>query len=180
VFIRDSPAAIYYASPTQVNLLVPSDLTPGPATLRLALDGRSGPSIPIVLRRAAPALFVAGNRTAIALRPDGSVVTAARPARPGDTVTLYATGLGDLVPPLPPAQIPRSARSIERTEELRITLNGIPSPASAILYAGAAPGFAGLYQINWTVPPVPAPQPAIRVELGDESSPDGVILEAVP
>jgi len=45
VLINLIPASIYYASPTQVNALLPPLLTPGNATLQLVRDGIAGPRL---------------------------------------------------------------------------------------------------------------------------------------
>ncbi|MEZ5355900.1 MAG: hypothetical protein R2762_24980 [Bryobacteraceae bacterium] len=180
VYVANMPAAIYYVSPTQVNLLLPADLPAGPARLRLALDGRSGPEVPIVLRPAAPALFQMEGRVAIATRPDGSLITAERRARPGETIVLYATGLGELSPPLPPGQLARTAAWIARAGEFRLWIDGASVPREAILYAGAAPGFAGLYQINLVLPSLVGARPTIRIAVGDDASPADVVVEAAP
>ena len=42
LLIKNTVAFIYFVSPTQVNFLVPSTLTPGPADLLFSLDGRYG------------------------------------------------------------------------------------------------------------------------------------------
>jgi uncharacterized protein (TIGR03437 family) len=54
--------------------------------------------------------------------------------------------------------------------KLTILLDGVPVSASAIEYAGQAPGFAGLYQINFTLPPTTAANPEIRLELDGATS----------
>ncbi len=57
VYINRIRTQIYYVSPNQINILVPSDFRPGKATLEIALDGVWGPAAAIELKAAAPALF---------------------------------------------------------------------------------------------------------------------------
>src|SRR5580698_9042334 len=52
VLINNIPANIYYVSPTQVNLLIPTSLIPGPVTIQLVVDSVAGPAIPILLQNA--------------------------------------------------------------------------------------------------------------------------------
>lgn len=180
ISIGDVPAHIYYVSPTQVNLLVPGSLTPGPAPLLLDVDGRAGPVVMVELVAAAPALFLRGDSRAVACRADGSLITEERPARPGDIVVLYATGLGRTRPNPKPGEIPTQAAALERLSEFSVLLNGQPVAAGQVLYAGLAPGFPGLYQVNLRLPE-PAPKNAeLRLRLGQELSPAGVLLALEP
>jgi uncharacterized protein (TIGR03437 family) len=76
------------------------------------------------------------------------------PAKLGDTLTIYALGLGltdqnvadgAASPTSPLANVPVSY----------FTIGGgfdYPVQDGAILFAGLAPGFVGLYQINMTIP----------------------------
>jgi uncharacterized protein (TIGR03437 family) len=180
VYIRGVPAHIYYVSPTQVNLLIPSTLMPGPAELQLTVDGRAGPAVQIQLSAAAPALFSLSERWIVACRPDGSVVSQEQPARPGDLVILYATGLGRTVPNPRSGEIPAQAAVLERLSEFLVLLDGVPVGPDRIAYAGVAPGFAGLYQINLRLPDALPPNPAVRLKLGDEISPPCGALPVTP
>ena len=88
---------LFYVSPGQVNLQIPSDLGDGDQTLTLSWLGRPDTSAAFTVSRNAPGLFsqwVNGQSFAAALHQDGSEITAASPARKGETITLYATGLG--------------------------------------------------------------------------------------
>jgi uncharacterized protein (TIGR03437 family) len=81
-----------------------------------------------------------------------------QPAHPGDIVQLYVTGLGNAtpngnpnLPPLPTGQpAPASGTPLyETTGSPTLTVNGI---AAHVFFSGVAPGFAGLYQIDFQVP----------------------------
>lgn len=176
VLIQNIPAGIYYVSPNQINLLIPAELLPGPARLQVIQDGRAGPEVQIRLRSAAPALYQLDRETAIAVRAGGALATAEAPARPGEVVVLYATGLGEVVPPLAAGEIPRAAAPLKRLSEFVIFLDGLAVEASHILYAGVTPGFAGLYQINLRLPATVGRNPEVRVAVGEELSPPGVHL----
>lgn len=180
VSIGEVPAHIYYVSPTQVNLLIPSNLLPGPAELQLTLDGRAGPAVRIELAAAAPALFLLNERWIIACRADGSVITEENPARSGEIVILYATGLGRTVPNPRSGELPRRAAPLERLAEFDVLLDGEAVGAARLLYAGVAPGFAGLYQINLRLPEPAPPNPQVRLRLGDLLSPASGRLPLIP
>jgi uncharacterized protein (TIGR03437 family) len=180
VLIGGQNANLYYASPTQINFLIPSALLPGSVNLQLVIDGLAGPSIPIQLTPAAPALFQLDAQTAVATEADGSVLTAATPAAPGDIVILYATGLGQTVPPVESGILPTAAAPLSDLGNFTIVLNGAAVDPSVIAYAGIAPGFAGLYQINVILPASTAANPQIQIGLNGILSPAGILLPVRP
>ena len=80
-----------------VTVLVPPELRAGPATVALRVgDNVSRRQVHIL--RAAPGIFQVrmrdGETRAILLHADGSLVDLDRPARGGETLRLFATGLG--------------------------------------------------------------------------------------
>ena len=174
VLVRNVYAAIYYVSPTQINFLVPADLLPGPAAVQVLLDGHAGPAVDIQVAAASPALFQLDAHHAIAIRPDGSVITPEAPAKPGEIVILYATGLGQTIPPVSDGQVMQQATPIEQLSEFKLVLNGVPAGSKAVAYAGIAPGFAGLYQLNVILPKAIKANPEIRIGLGSKLSMAGL------
>jgi uncharacterized protein (TIGR03437 family) len=172
VFINHYPADLYYVSPTQINFLVPPDLLPQPALFQVVIDGQYGTSPPIqfTLAAAAPALFQLDLKNAVATRADGSVITPLAPAQPGEIVVLWATGLGQTAPPAVKNQLPTAAAPLVAGANLSVLLDGVPVDSSAISYAGIAPGYAGLYQINLRLPSSTGANPEIRLQLDDAIS----------
>jgi len=180
VLVNRVPANIYFVSPSQVNLLIPSSVPPGPAEVILIVDSRSGPAVSIRLEEAAPALYLQAPGIAIATRPDGSLVDPASPARPGDWIIVYATGLGQTNPELRYGEAPREAARLARMDLFRVLLAGAAVPPDAVAYAGVAPGFAGLYQVNLKLPDSVPANPEIRIQLGEHASPSGVAIALRP
>jgi uncharacterized protein (TIGR03437 family) len=176
VLINNIPANIYYVSPGQVNLLIPTSLTPGPVMLQLVIDGLSGPAIPIMLGSAAPSLFQADATTVLGVHLDNSLITAASPARAGEIIVLYATGLGPTTPAAVPDQIPQQAASVTPLSSFTMLINGVAVDPQRILYAGVAPTYAGLYQINVQLPAVLPGNPEIRIGFTGILSPVGRVL----
>ena len=176
VLIGGLAANVFYVSPTQINFLVPSLLRPGRTDIQVVLNGIAGPIIPLDLAVASPALFQLDPQTVIATRIDGSLITNDVPARRGDIVTLYATGLGETVPPAVYSTAATKAAALKRLAEFRLLLDGSALDASLILYAGVAPGFAGLYQINVQIPNTVNPNPDLQIGFGDALSPTGLKL----
>lgn len=180
VTIGNLPATIYYVSPDQVNFLVPANLLPGASTVQVVLDGHSGPAIKITLAAASPALFQLDSKTAIAIHPDGTVITEKAPAKPGEIVILYATGLGQTLPPVPYGQLFNDAAPLVQSAEFKLTLAGATANNGAVQYAGIAPGFAGLYQINLLIPKSTRANPEIRIGFGEQLSISGIHLPVSP
>jgi uncharacterized protein (TIGR03437 family) len=163
VYVGSAAAPLLYVSPNQINFLVPAGIGAGPAELRVTLESRGGPAVQLMLDEVSPALFMADPEFAIAQWQDGVVI-------------LYATGLGRTVPPTLSGQLAKAAALIEKLESFRVELAGTELSPDAILYAGAAPGFAGLYQINLRMPESIEPNPEIRISLSGMKSPAGVRL----
>ena len=180
VFINNYPADLYYVSPTQINFLVPPNLSAQAAIVQVVIDGLAGPPIALTLGSAAPGLFQLDLQNAVATEPDGSVLTPASPARPGDIVILYATGLGGVTPPAVYGQLPTAAAPLIAGANLSILLDGTAVPPNAIDFAGVAPDFAGLYQINLTLPMSTGVNPQIQLQLDGASSIAGVHLPVGP
>lgn len=176
VLINNIPANIYYVSPTQVNLLVPTSLIPGPVILQLVVDSLAGPAIPIMLQSAAPSLFQSDATTILAEHLDYSVITASSPAMPGEVVVLYASGLGPTIPAAIPDQIPEQAATITPISSFTMLINGVAVDPSLIYYAGVTPAFAGLFQINVRLPANTLANPEIRIGYAGIMSPPGRIL----
>jgi uncharacterized protein (TIGR03437 family) len=203
VFVADYPAALYYVSPTQVNLLIPGNLRPGVMNLFLARDGASGPVIQITVDATAPALFQTSAGVAVATHADGSLITAAAPASAGEVIVLYANGLGWVYPAglgwtytvasgwTPQAGVPCNedgtqngalpvaAQWLCNMQQLSVWIAGTPIDSGLILYAGVTPGYAGLYQVNVRLPAKFTPNPEVRVAVGTSVSAAGILLPAM-
>jgi len=180
VLVGSIPANLYYVSPGQINFLIPANLLPGTSGVQLVIDGLAGPLIPIQIVPASPELFQLDPQNAVATRPDGSTITPAAPAKPGDIVILYATGLGETLPPAVYSELPTSAAPLKQMADFHILLDGVAVAAPSILYAGIAPGFAGLYQINLRLPDSTGAHPEIRIGVGAALSVTGLQLPVQP
>ena len=154
------PATIFYASATQINALAPSSLAPGNKTeITIAVNGKTVADFTVDVAASVPGIFTVGNGTgpAAAVNQDGSINSAANPADRGSIVSLFATGEGSNV----------SAVSVK-----------MGAYAADVLYAGPAPGFPGLMQINAQVPAGFAPGGILPLVLtvGNTASQAGVTI----
>jgi uncharacterized protein (TIGR03437 family) len=176
VLINLIPANIYFASPAQVNALLPPSLGPGNATLQVVRDGIAGPPVVLNLTNSAPAIFQYDAHTVIATHGNGPLVTAASPAKAGETVVLYASGLGPTSPPAIANKLAQVAAQVSSAGDFRVWLNGAMVDPKLVSYAGLTPGFAGLYQINVQLPANAPANPEIRIGYADQLSPAGRVL----
>jgi uncharacterized protein (TIGR03437 family) len=144
----------------------------------VARQNLAGPVVTIQLDATAPGLFPWNGNDAIATHLNGTLISAASPAHAGEIVVLYAAGLGRTSPDTSSGHIATSAASIVAAAQMQVLLNGAPLPAAGILYAGLAPGFAGLYQVNLVLPtPLPV-NPSIQIAFGALVSPASIYLAA--
>jgi uncharacterized protein (TIGR03437 family) len=176
VYVQDWPVPLLYVSDGQINFLMSSVLNPGTVRVRVVTEGISGPEITVTLVDSAPALFALDGGYAIATSAGGKLLTADAPAHAGDTIVIYATGLGRTSPNPAPGEIPTYAGSILALPSLQVTLAGKSVDPVFIKYAGLTPGSAGLYQINLIVPDGTPPDPQIDVTAGGPPAQPGLKL----
>src|SRR5579871_4647221 len=145
---------LFYVSPGQINFQVPFS-TQG-SYANLAVTTASGPvlNVPLLLNAAAPGIFFNTdtnlNHVAAALHgATGLPITTASPAHAGEVISLFVTGLGAVLPSVASgAAAPASPLS---TTTLLVTAT-VGSKAAAVQFAGLAPSFVGLYQVNLQIP----------------------------
>jgi len=176
VIVNQIPVDLWYVSPTLVNVLVPTHLLAGPAILQLELDGIAGPPVAITLGSTAPGLWQVDAITILAVHLDGSLITASSPARAGEVIVMWATGLGPTLPAQIPNRVAPAAAQIAAKNEFQLSIDGTAVEPSRLLYVGAAPGFAGVYQINLLLPESVPRNPEIRISTIERVSPPGRIL----
>ncbi|MEO7650916.1 MAG: hypothetical protein ABIZ80_10655, partial [Bryobacteraceae bacterium] len=172
---RDAP--IFYVQENQANVQVPYSVADARTTqIEVLYRGVRKASFTAAVTRAAPGLFTfsGGTGPVIALNQDGSLNSRANPANRGSILTLFATGEGQLTPggvegrantaPYPRPLLPVS-----------MTIGGRPAD---ILFAAAAPGYAGLLQVNARVPDAAPPGALVPIVLsaGSAASQEGVVI----
>jgi uncharacterized protein (TIGR03437 family) len=132
-------APLLYVSPGQINFLVPDGTAPGLATLVVA-----GQTFTAAVQPVAPTLFSVNGAgsgvaaaTAIAVQAANPVVQTSVPVSApivlGVDTTVYVSFFGTGI------------RNRSSLANVAMTINGIAVP---VLYAGPAPGFTGLDQVN--------------------------------
>ncbi len=95
VFFNQYPAPLYFVSPNQINTQIPFEVRHQRDVLVTVMrDGAAGLPAEMRLTYFGPGLFAAPEGPVVVNSRTGGVVTAAAPARPGDVLVMYATGLG--------------------------------------------------------------------------------------
>jgi uncharacterized protein (TIGR03437 family) len=168
---------LFYSSPRQVNAQVPYDLR-ADSDLQLVVSRgpRQSPPETVIVTSAQPAVFTvqqSGGGQGVILGPDQvTLADSNRPVRAGDAIVIYCTGLGTTNPPVAPG-VPAPAAPGYARVQLPISVI-IGGRNAELLYAGLAPGFAGLYQVNAVVPSGVRASNAVEVRIqaaGLESPP---------
>jgi uncharacterized protein (TIGR03437 family) len=180
VLVDGIAAGLYFVSPEQVNFLIPANLRGGSRRLILNRDGVTGPEVELRLQDEAPELFADGQRFAAATRPDGGIVGAETPVRAGETIVLYATGLGRTAPEAIAGQIATGIAPLVNAAAFRLYVNGEPLETGRVFYVGLTPGFGGLYQINVRLPASLPTDPELRIGFATPLSQPGVRLRVKP
>jgi minor extracellular serine protease Vpr len=97
-----------------------------------------------------PGIFVYDGNFAIAEASDYSLIGPDNPAIAGEALVLYVTGLGPLNQELVDGYgSPTSPPLAETFDPYKVVLDG---ETCDVFFSGLAPGFVGLYQINFYVP----------------------------
>jgi len=96
-----------------------------------------------------PQVVTTVDGPAIVHASDGSLVTTAKPAKSGEVLMLYATGLGPTIPTLGPGNVFSASPLQTANSPIVVTVGGQPAE---VLFAGGYPGSADGFQVNFRVP----------------------------
>ncbi len=201
----DKEAPLFYVGGQpngQINAQVPWDVPLGESQVSVVYDPQDGErqeSDPVAVSVAivSPALFTfefgAGRVAAQNVKvsdddgvTDGSIAqpegvypgVTSQPAKLGGVVTLFANGLGPTDPPAVTGD-----NSLDKLRSTTVPVRVFVGQAEAqVLFAGLAPQFVGLYQINIVVPLGAAPGDAVPIviEQGGLMSRDDVTIALRP
>ena len=149
--VNGKSAFVYYVSPTQVNILTPPDAILGPVQVKLTNGGVASNAMSVPSQPLSASFFVFDSSHITATHANGSLLGPASlypglstPAKPGETVVLYANGFG-------PTSVPVVSGAIAQSGSLS------PLPVVKIGGLTATVTFAGLvapgeFQFNVVIP----------------------------
>jgi uncharacterized protein (TIGR03437 family) len=154
VTVNGTLMPLMFVSPGQINALVPAELAPGSYTLTVNWVGQAPISGTFTVSRDAPGIFVETNSQnvsiAAALHQDGTLITAASPARRNEIVSLYGTGFGPHSQQIPDG-FPAPLNQLDPvTDSVAISASSVAVPTT---WAGAAPGMVGADIVQFAIVP---------------------------
>jgi uncharacterized protein (TIGR03437 family) len=148
-------APLFYVSTTQINAEVPFETPLGPVTVQVQRsDMTAAATQTVTVAPVSPGIFTQlqqGVMTGAILHgKDFSAVTPTSPAVAGETLSLFATGLGALQEPVATGAIPPSPPPMTVAVPA-VTIGGT---AATVTYSGLAARLSGVYQVNVVMPVV--------------------------
>jgi adhesin/invasin len=177
IVVGGNGAPLAFAREDQVNAQIPYETAVNTSAQVLVTRGSSF-SAPqaITVAPAAPGVFTAtGNGTGQGLIfvADSSgaqtLADATHPAKAGDALVIYCTGLGAVNPPVATGAAAPFSPLASTTLPATVTIGGVQQN---IFFKGLTPGFAGLYQVNVIVQPgTPAGTQTLVITMAGQSSP---------
>jgi uncharacterized protein (TIGR03437 family) len=174
VTIGGKVAPLLYVSPFQINAQVPLDVPAGTQAVVVKSPVASGASFNVTVATAAPAIFFAPV-AAVLKNADFSLVSTSNPAKAGDVLLVYCTGLGDTTPGLTTGALVSGTPTSATKATVTATVGG---KDATVVYAIASPGYVGLYQVALTVPAgVTGSSPIILTQGGVKSNSVSVAVQ---
>jgi len=153
VLIGDKEAPLFYAGPGQVNAQIPTELSADLPLQAVVVDANGVPGAPEPVQTTGnrPGIFtVAGSKQGAILNSNTpQLASPATPARIGGFISIYCTGLGATTPAVASGERPPDSPPATVRTSVTATVGGQPA---MVTFAGLAPGFAGVYQVNVQIP----------------------------
>lgn len=155
VTVNGKSAFVYYISPTLVNVLTPPDAMLGPVQVVLSNNGQASAPVNATAQATSPSFFIINGGPYVVAQhsADYSLIGPSTlypgfttPAKPGETVILYANGFGPISPAVASGS---SSQTGTLSPQPTVTIGGT---SAKVTFAGIN-GVPGLYQFNVVVPP---------------------------
>ena len=153
VTVDGKQAPLLYVSANQINALIPYEVPDGnnrKATVVVTTAQGASSSFPIYINRRAPALFTRDSTETGPAQVFDVNFTPKNRVSAGDVIVVYAGGLG---PTSPAASTSSGGSAVEPLNRVSDEVEVFVGDQKAeVLFAGLAPGFPGVYQLNVRVP----------------------------
>ena len=141
---------------------IPYETPPGTSNAVVMLGNNASPPLRIAVQQAAPGIFTTGQNQA-ALNQDGGINSTNHPAAPGSVLQVFCTGLGPTDRAIDTGVAAPPNPLIHAT--LNVTAN-VANQSAQVIFAGLAPGLAGVFQVNIRVPALPAGAHPLIIQAG--------------
>jgi uncharacterized protein (TIGR03437 family) len=147
-------APLFSVSNSQIYAQAPFGLTAGStASIQVSQGSAQSAAQTVNVTAVSPGIYIVdqtSNAGAVLHAADYSLVTSSSPAQPGEYLLIYCTGLGAVgIPVASGAMAPGSPALANAINTPTVTIGGL---SANVTFAGLAPGFVGLYQINVQAP----------------------------
>ncbi len=157
VLVNGKAAPVYYTSSGQINFEIPIDAATGDGTIQVVRNGTQGNLIYVDINAQVPRFIVYDGNYGIMTTPAGALTgVPSNPVKIGDTIVIYALGLGPTSPPVPSGTgSPSSTLAVvPGTTKVCFGVETpfFQAPCAAPAFVGLTPNFVGLYQVNVTIP----------------------------
>jgi len=172
-------APILFVQPTQLNVQVPWDLVPSgtSATVKVVVNSNGNlPSAQVQVAPFSPGVFALDGLAVAVNFSDNTLAwpvgaspgLTTHPAKMGDVLIVYATGLG-AVDHTPADGANAGSTLTSALTKPQVLIGGV---AADVIFAGLSPQFVGVNQLNVTVPNVaPGNSVPIQISVGGITSP---------
>jgi len=176
---------LFYTGEGQINAQLPFDLRPNsrPQVLvRTSRESAETVSVPesVTVAVVQPAIFTMnqqGTGQGAIVDVGGRVVDNNAPAARSEVVQVYCTGLGITNPVVRSGEPAPAAEPLARVvAPVEAQVGGRPA---RVLFAGLAPGFVGLYQVNVEIPDGVTPGPEVPLVLFQGGVPSNTVTLAI-
>lgn len=152
VKVNGVSAYVYYISPTQVNILTPTEAIQGSIMVQVTVGAVSSAAFPVQAQTVSPSLFVFNGGPYVAaehanysfIGPTTLYSGLTTPAAPGETISIYANGFGPTSVNVVPGSITQSGNLPTFPTVM------IGGQQATVAFAGLV--YPGEYLINVTVP----------------------------
>jgi len=166
VLVNGRAAPLYFTSYGQIDLQIPLETSGGTAQVQVQRDGLTGNTVSVQVASRAPRLLLVNGTGYGAIQnakdlsfpaPVGYFGAGAvsHPAHVGDTLTIYAIGLGPTNPAVgtnAPAPGSEPLARLTVTPQVQFGSGLFGTFTATPSYAGLSPGSVGLYQVNVAIP----------------------------
>lgn len=152
VTVNGTMVPVAFASTYRVDVQMPYTLG-SEATVVVNAGGQASPAVTLPVYSARPGIYTSewgGTGAVKAVNQDGTRNSKATPAAKGSTITIYASGLGNLQPPLTAGQPPPLSPLSNTVQTVSAWIGGVPA---SVRFAGGAPNLTGISQLNIDVDP---------------------------
>ena len=171
---------LFYSSGGQINAQLPFELPPN-SRPQLIVKGADFVTVPetITVATARPGIFTTtqdGKGQGVIMDVGNRLADAANPAKAGDVVVVYCTGLGATNPAVRSGEAAPASPLAKVVTPVTVTIGGQPA---TVQYAGLTPGYAGLYQVNVQIPGGVTPGASVSLVISQDGVPSNTVTLAL-